>query len=77
LGDDLGRKFREQFVGETCEVLIEDGDTMSGRCERYFIVKVKSKNEKVKNDFGFKKNQIAKVKITAVTEEGTTGEIKD
>jgi threonylcarbamoyladenosine tRNA methylthiotransferase MtaB len=62
LGDCLGRKFREQFIGETCEVLLEDTKPLSGRCERYFIVKVKSKspfakatadaNEKVKSDCG-------------------------
>jgi hypothetical protein len=63
----------EQFVGETCEVLIEDAQPTSGRCERYFLVKVKSKNEKVKIDCGFKKNQIVKVRITAGTEEGATG----
>jgi threonylcarbamoyladenosine tRNA methylthiotransferase MtaB len=40
LGDELGFKFREQFVGEECEVLIEDEERMSGHCERYFIVKV-------------------------------------
>jgi threonylcarbamoyladenosine tRNA methylthiotransferase MtaB len=40
LGDDLGRKFREQFVGQSCEVLIEgskDGQAF-GHCERYFMV---------------------------------------
>lgn len=42
LGDELAFKFREQFVGETCEVLIEDNEPMSGRCERYFLVQVKS-----------------------------------
>jgi threonylcarbamoyladenosine tRNA methylthiotransferase MtaB len=69
LSDDLGQTFVEQFVGETCEVLIEDAEPLSGRCERYFIVKVKSKNEKVK-----RKNEIIEVKITAVTEEGAAGE---
>ena len=28
LSEDLGRKFREQFVGETCEVLLEDTTTI-------------------------------------------------
>jgi len=73
VSDELGFKFREQFIGETCEVLIEDAQPTSGRCERYFIVKVKSKNEKVK-----RKNEIIRVKITAVTEEGAAGEeVKD
>jgi threonylcarbamoyladenosine tRNA methylthiotransferase MtaB len=69
VSDCLGHKFVEQFVGQTCEVLIEDTEPPSGRCERYFIVKVKTKNEKVKN-----KNEIIKVRITAATEEGSTGE---
>jgi threonylcarbamoyladenosine tRNA methylthiotransferase MtaB len=69
VSDELGYKFREQFLGETCEVLLEDNNPPSGRCERYFIVKVKSKNEKVKM-----KNDIVRVKITAVNSEGATGE---
>jgi threonylcarbamoyladenosine tRNA methylthiotransferase MtaB len=69
LSDTLGRKFVEQFVGQTCEVLIEDDKTMSGRCERYFMVKVKSKNEKVK-----RKNEIIKVRIREVSSEGAAAE---
>jgi threonylcarbamoyladenosine tRNA methylthiotransferase MtaB len=68
VSDDLGHKFVEQFVGQTCEVLIEGSkDKQSfGHCERYFLVQVKS-------DCGFKKNQIVSAKITAATSEGTTG----
>jgi len=90
LGDDLGRKFREQFIEEICEVLIENTEPLSGRCERYFIVKVKSEKEKGKSDFGFgspvsgqssnsrgrRCASIVKVKITAVTEDGAEGEVK-
>jgi threonylcarbamoyladenosine tRNA methylthiotransferase MtaB len=57
LGDCLGRKFREQFVGETCEVLLEDTDPLSGRCERYFVVYIKS------NDQRLEKNSIIKVQL--------------
>lgn len=76
VSDELAFKFREQFINQTCEVLIEGSKDKQafGHCERYFIVKVKSKNEKVKNDYGFKKNQIVKVRITEATEEGATGE---
>jgi threonylcarbamoyladenosine tRNA methylthiotransferase MtaB len=81
VSDELGYKFREQFVGETCEVLIEDTEPLSGRCERYFIVKVKSKNEKGNNDFGLriadcglKKNEIVTVKITSNGKGEATGE---
>ena len=68
VSDELGRKFVEQFIGETCEVLLEDTEPLSGRCERYFLVKVTK-------DCRFKKNQIAKVRIREVTSEGVTGEI--
>lgn len=43
LGDELGVKFIEQFIGEECEVLIEDAEKMSGHCERYFIVNLATK----------------------------------
>jgi threonylcarbamoyladenosine tRNA methylthiotransferase MtaB len=52
LGDCLGRQFREQFIGEECEVLLENDEPMSGRCERYFLVKVNSKKQIVKSEFG-------------------------
>jgi tRNA A37 methylthiotransferase MiaB len=76
VGDELGRKFVEQFVGQTCEVLIEDAEPTSGRCERYFIVKVECKNEKVKskNEKVKMKNEIILVKITAATSEGAVAE---
>jgi threonylcarbamoyladenosine tRNA methylthiotransferase MtaB len=79
VGDELGFQFREQFIGETCEVLLENDEPPSGRCERYFVVKVKSNpslqhagtgNEKVKS-----KNDLVKVKIMAVREDGVEGEI--
>ena len=49
LGDCLGRKFREQFIGETCEVLLEDADPPSGRCERYFMVSLATKTRRHEN----------------------------
>ena len=89
LSDELGWKFVEQFVGETCEVLIEDtgpgsADSekhtlgVSGRCERYFVVKVTKDCRLPIVECRFNKNEIVRVKITAGTEEGATGEeIKD
>jgi threonylcarbamoyladenosine tRNA methylthiotransferase MtaB len=85
ISDELAFKFREQFIGETCEVLLEDTEPLSGRSERYFMVYLdplllnQSKNhsgagEQIReNDFGFKKNEIVRVKITAATSEGATG----
>ena len=57
LGGELGFKFREQFVGETCEVLLEDTEPISGRCERYFVVKVQPNGQKLE------KNSIVRAKI--------------
>ncbi|MGA2092020.1 MAG: tRNA (N(6)-L-threonylcarbamoyladenosine(37)-C(2))-methylthiotransferase MtaB [Sedimentisphaerales bacterium] len=50
LGDELGFKFREQFVGESCEVLLEDGEPPSGRCERYFMVQVNPNGQRLKKN---------------------------
>ena len=113
LGDELGWKFREQFIGETCEVLLEDTKTPSGRCERYFMVQIQGQKGEVRrkkagitdyadctdsvdpllqdqrsrfsgtpaNDMRvqaggrMRKNEIVKVRITAVTPEGAGGEV--
>ncbi|MFH1371440.1 MAG: tRNA (N(6)-L-threonylcarbamoyladenosine(37)-C(2))-methylthiotransferase MtaB [Planctomycetota bacterium] len=112
LGDCLGRKFREQFVGENCEVLLEGDKPPTGRCERYFMVEIQddtrysmldtrgrqsgfaqsgyvkgcaetrgatpgsSSEAETPQCFSlrYEKNEIVKVKITAVTEEGARGE---
>jgi threonylcarbamoyladenosine tRNA methylthiotransferase MtaB len=76
LGDELGRRFREQFVGETCEVLIEDTNPPAGHCERYFIVKLDpwAPDQSLGSSLRFEKNEIVRVKITAVDEEGAEGE---
>ncbi len=92
LSDELGYKFREQFIGETCEVLIEgskDGQAF-GRCERYFMVYMgpmllnpppfcfspqcgTSQNATRGSSLRYEKNDIIRVRITAATEEETTG----
>jgi tRNA A37 methylthiotransferase MiaB len=85
VSDELGRKFVEQFVGQTCNVLLEDTEPLSGRSERYFMVYLdplllsQSKNHSGaggqirKSDCRFNKNEIVKVRITEATEEGATG----
>lgn len=83
LGEELGYKFREQFVGETCEVLVEDTEPVSGRCERYFVIYVdpllpcQSENHSGAGGGIRKKNEIIKVKITGVDSEGAEGEIEN
>jgi len=69
LGDDLGRKFREQFIGQTCEVLLENADPPSGHCERYFMVSVEPKGQRVE------KNQLMRVHLTANKGEGAIGKV--
>jgi tRNA A37 methylthiotransferase MiaB len=82
VGDELGRKFREQFVGETCEVLLEDTEPLSGRCERYFMVSLATKTprhkEKQKNLVSSGlcgKGEIVKVRITGNRNDGAEGVI--
>jgi len=72
LSDELGYKFREQFIGENCEVLIEGSrdKQVVGHCERYFLVNCRLSNVGCR----FNKNEIVRVKITAVTSEGAIGE---
>jgi threonylcarbamoyladenosine tRNA methylthiotransferase MtaB len=88
LGEELAFNFREQFVGETAEVLLENENPLSGRCERYFMVYLdpllqnQSSWVPAKDMRGsllrYEKNEIVRVKITEVTEEGATAEeIKD
>jgi threonylcarbamoyladenosine tRNA methylthiotransferase MtaB len=80
LGDELAFKFREQFVGESCEVLFEgskDGQAF-GHCERYFMVYVGPLLRGQGGNFSgrarqIRMNEIVNIKITAVTEEETTG----
>lgn len=54
----LGRAFRQQFVGENTEILIEnDGGQICGRSERYFKVYLEKKAGKPK------KNDLVRVKL--------------
>jgi threonylcarbamoyladenosine tRNA methylthiotransferase MtaB len=68
LGEELGFKFREQFIGETCEVLLEDTEPTSGRCERYFLVKVQPNGQKLE------KNSIVRARIKGVTKNEVIGQ---
>jgi threonylcarbamoyladenosine tRNA methylthiotransferase MtaB len=84
VSDELGFKFREQFVGETCEVLLEDTEPLSGRSERYFMVllttksqsheetRIKSVNNLVSSGLSGK-NEIVTVKITGNGKDGAVG----
>ena len=66
---ELGRGFREQFIGETAEILVEDADLRAGgRSERYFMLYLKDVGGVVR------KNTLVKVKLVGNREDGAVGE---
>ena len=66
---ELGRKFRQQFLGETDVVLIEnDNGQMFGRSERYFMVYVEKTDKKLQ------KNDLVKVKLVENKKNGMIGQ---
>ncbi len=70
VSDELGLKFREQFINQTCDVLIEGSKDKQafGHCERYFIVYIEGKNQK--------KNSIIKVELTKNRDNCTIGTVE-
>ncbi|MHC4617991.1 MAG: tRNA (N(6)-L-threonylcarbamoyladenosine(37)-C(2))-methylthiotransferase MtaB [Planctomycetota bacterium] len=68
LGVELGKNFREQFVGETAEILVEnDNGQPYGRSERYFKVYVDRTGPMLK------RGEIVQVKLTENRENGVFG----
>ncbi|MHC4498268.1 MAG: tRNA (N(6)-L-threonylcarbamoyladenosine(37)-C(2))-methylthiotransferase MtaB [Planctomycetota bacterium] len=68
----LGRGFREQFIGKPAEILVEnDNGQPCGRSERYFMVYIKKTGAKPK------KNEIVRVKLTKNTDKGAIGEVME
>ena len=79
VSDELAFNFREQFVNQTCEVLIEGSKDKQafGHCERYFMVYLDPLLRGQDSNFSgrakkIRKNEIVRVKITAGTKEGAT-----
>jgi threonylcarbamoyladenosine tRNA methylthiotransferase MtaB len=69
LDGELGRKFREQFVGETAEILVENSDGQPcGRSERYFMVYLEKTGPKPK------KNELVRVKLVENEEDRLIGQ---
>jgi len=68
VGNELGRAFRRQFIGETAEILIEnDTDQIYGRSERYFQVFIEKKA-------GYpKKNDLVRAKLIENRENEMAG----
>lgn len=71
VSDELAFKFREQFINQTCEVLIEGSKDKQafGHCERYFMVYVNPNGQKLA------KNQLMRVRLTANKGDGAFGKI--
>jgi len=68
LNAELGSEFRDQFIGESAEVLMEgDGDPPAGRSERYFMVFLPETEAKPA------KNALVNVKLVKNTEKGMVG----
>jgi len=70
LDTQLQREFRQQFIGQTATVLIEnDTDQPHGRAERYFIVYLKSPAQPVK------RNDLVNVTLIENSKNAVTGEV--
>jgi tRNA A37 methylthiotransferase MiaB len=71
LDAELGYKFRQQFVGETAEILVENSDGQcKGRSERYFMVYL----EKTKEDL--QKGELVRVKLVKNSANGLIGQVE-
>ena len=67
---ELGQKYRQQFIGETAQVLIENNNgQLSGRSERYFTVNVGKTEKKHKN------NSIVRVRLIENSKSGMFGAV--
>jgi len=72
LDAQLQREFRQQFVGETATLLIENGTSQPhGRAERYFMVYLKNPAQPVK------RNDLVAVRLIENSENGVIGEATD
>jgi threonylcarbamoyladenosine tRNA methylthiotransferase MtaB len=69
LDAELGWKFREQFLGEKAEILVENGG--KGRSERYFMVHLENSGKKPQ------KGELARVKLVKNSVNGVIGQIEN
>lgn len=62
---ELGYEFRQQFVGEKAEILVENNDGQcKGRSERYFMVELEKTGERIE------KGELVRVKLTKNSANG-------
>jgi threonylcarbamoyladenosine tRNA methylthiotransferase MtaB len=72
LDAELGYKFRQQFVGETAEILVENSDgRCKGRSERYFMVYLEKTGENPQ------KGELVRVRLIKNSENGLIGQIEN
>ncbi len=70
LNTELARIYRQQFIGQTAKVLLEnDNGQLYGRCERYFMVHLQ------KNTRSSEKNELLKVRLIKNCTDGLIGQI--
>ena len=68
LNAELGIEFREQFVGESVEILVEgNGGQTCGRSERYFMVYLDNIGKAVNT------NKIVRIRVVANRQDGVAG----
>jgi threonylcarbamoyladenosine tRNA methylthiotransferase MtaB len=80
LDKQLGRKFREQFVGERAQVLVEQGDNggWGGLSERYFKVHIENGDGRSCTDMvqgRVRRNDLVSAQVVENTEDGVVGEL--
>jgi threonylcarbamoyladenosine tRNA methylthiotransferase MtaB len=72
LDAELGYKFRQQFVGETAEILVENSDgRCKGRSERYFMVYLEKTGENPQ------KGELVRVKLVKNGVNGLIGQVEN
>jgi threonylcarbamoyladenosine tRNA methylthiotransferase MtaB len=69
---ELGYKFRQQFVSETAEILVENSNgRCKGRSERYFMVYAEKTGENPQ------KGELARVKLVKNIANGLIGQVRE
>jgi threonylcarbamoyladenosine tRNA methylthiotransferase MtaB len=72
LDAELGWKFRQQFVGETSEILMENSDGQcKGRSERYFMVYLEKTGKSPQ------KGELVRVRLIKNSKNGVIGQIEN
>ncbi|MHC4461646.1 MAG: tRNA (N(6)-L-threonylcarbamoyladenosine(37)-C(2))-methylthiotransferase MtaB [Planctomycetota bacterium] len=66
---ELGLNYRQQFIGETAAILVENSNGQTcGRSERYFMVYLEKTGKKLK------RNELVRVKLVENNENGVIGQ---